>query len=168
MTDTPAPSPAAEFANPLSAIRLVLDFGVSHYYAGQLALIIAQQVAALEAENARLKDILNTPHTQNFLEAVQIEAAHQRERWGSEHDIGKTPDDWLWLIAFLATKAAQAERYGDREKYLHHIITCAAACANWHANASGSDASMRPGIGPGNAIFDALSPPAAPATDPKP
>lgn len=91
---------------------------------------------------------LNAPELHSFRDAVVLEAAHQRERWGSDHDAGKTPEDWMWVVAYLSTKATQAHRYGDREKYLHHIITCAAACANWHAAATGENTAMRPGIAP--------------------
>lgn len=98
---------------------------------------------ALEAESK-----LNAPELHNFRDAVVLEAAHQRERWGNEHDAGKTDEDWLWLVAYLSTKAAQANRYGDREKRLHHIITCGAACANWHAFATGEHTGMRAGVDP--------------------
>lgn len=90
---------------------------------------------------------LNAPELHSFRDAVVLEAAHQRQRWGTDHDEGKDVDDWLWLVAYLATKASQAHRYGDGEKCLHHIITCAAACANWHANTSGQNFEMRPGVG---------------------
>ena len=103
---------------------------------------LAQKSAA---ELERMDALLNAPEIHEFTEAVTREAAHQRGRWGTEHDDGKTASDWLWLVAFLATKATQAERYGDREKYLHHIITAAAACCNWHAHASGTNTAMRPG-----------------------
>ena len=53
------------------------------------------------------------------LEAV--EAAHQRMRWPSEKDAGKTDADWFWLIGYLAGKALHKP-----EKRLHHIITAAA------------------------------------------
>lgn len=95
-----------------------------------------------EAEKYRM---LSTPEIHDFMIAVEREAAHQRERWGNKHDDGKTPEDWLWLIAYLATKAAQASRYRDSDKYLHHIITCAAAACNWHANATGASTAMRAG-----------------------
>lgn len=97
---------------------------------------------------------LNAPELHSFRDAVVLEAAHQRERWGSDHDAGKTFEDWLWLVAYLSTKASQANRYGDREKALHHIITCAAACANWHAFATGEHTGMRPGVDP--ARFDSV------------
>lgn len=105
-----------------------------------------KKLEAANTEIARLKALINTPLTDDFMQAVRVEAAHQRERWGSEHDEGKTPEDWLWLVAYLSTKATQANRYEDAGKYLHHIITCAAACLNWHANATGTETKMRPGV----------------------
>lgn len=96
---------------------------------------------------------LDAPNIHDFAQAIVSEAAHQRERWGTKDDAGKSPEDWLWLIAFLATKATQAMRYGDYEKYLHHIITCAAACCNWHANATGKNIEMKAGAsGPVDSI----------------
>lgn len=98
-----------------------------------------------DLRDAIRSELINTPELENFSEAIRLEALHQRERWGSDHDDGKEPADWLWLVAYLATKATQAARYGDHEKYIHHIITCGAACLNWHANATGADTSMRVG-----------------------
>jgi hypothetical protein len=96
-------------------------------------------------EVARLNGVINTPEIIDFVKAVQIEAVHQRERWGSEHDEGKTPADWFWLLGYLAGKALHSAITGDRDKLLHHIITTAAACANWHAQVLGK-CDMRPGI----------------------
>lgn len=107
---------------------------------------LQKKLNAANAEIARLTGLINNPQMVDFLVAVKLEAIHQRERWGSEHDDGKGPEDWLWLVAYLSTKATQASRYEDREKYLHHIITCAAACLNWHANATGTETTMRPGV----------------------
>lgn len=81
---------------------------------------------------ATIREMLERPHIKDFLEAAQIEAAHQTARWGEDHDTGKSPEDWLWVVAYLTTKAIQAQRYGDHAQYMHHIITTAAACANWH------------------------------------
>jgi hypothetical protein len=89
-----------------------------------------------------------TPEVHDFVQAVEREALHQRQRWSTEHDGGKQPEDWLWLVAYLATKAVMSHRYSDREKYLHHIVTTAAACCNWHANASGVHRAMRAGAVP--------------------
>lgn len=82
-----------------------------------------------KAELKRLKDLVWTPHTEEFLEAVQIEAAHQRDRWGPKHDQVKTEEDWYWLMGWLVGKAVRPE---NQEKRLHHIVTTAAACLNWH------------------------------------
>lgn len=90
---------------------------------------------ALSAE-ARLAQ-LEVPEINNFVEGMIREATHARGRWGVEHDMNKTPEDWLWLIAYLATKAATAARYGDAEKYKHHLVTAAGALMNWHAHAAG-------------------------------
>jgi hypothetical protein len=101
------------------------------------------------AEIARIRaDIINTPETADFMAGVPIEATHQRERWGVDHDAGKSPFDWFWLIGYLAQKAADAAVRGDVEKAKHHTISTGAALANWHANLSGAGTSMRPGIEP--------------------
>lgn len=88
-----------------------------------------------------LDGLINSPHTAEFLEAVKLEAAHQRERWDSSHDSGKADADWFWLIGYLAGKALHKP-----DKQLHHIITTAAACLNWHMARTGTDTRMRPGI----------------------
>jgi hypothetical protein len=94
-------------------------------------------------------EIINTPETADFMAGVPLEAAHQRERWSVDHDAGKTPFDWFWLIGYLAQKAASAQIAGNTEKAKHHTISTAAALANWHAQLDGLTA-MRPGIGPDN------------------
>ena len=90
--------------------------------------------------------IINTPETADFMAGVPLEAAHQRERWGSAHDAGKTPLDWFWLIGYLAQKAADAAVHGDHDKAKHHCISTAAALANWHASLNGGASFMRPGL----------------------
>lgn len=99
---------------------------------------------AKAAEIERLNAIINTPHTDDFWKAVSIEAEHQRQRWGAEGDAGKTPADWFWLVGYLAGKALHAHAAGNAEKAEHHIITTAAACANWHRAVFGKT-NMRPG-----------------------
>lgn len=105
----------------------------------------------LRAEVERLRKEINTPEIVDFVKAVQLEAAHQRERWGTEHDDGKTTADWYWLIGYLAGKALFHLLANNQEKGLHHIITTAAACANWHLHATGVNTLMRPGIAPPDA-----------------
>ena len=108
-------------------------------------LYSAATVAELLAEVDRLNAIVNTPQANDFLRAVSTEAEHQRQRWGSDHDAGKTPADWFWLVGYLAGKALHAHGAGDTTKAEHHIITTAAALANWHLSMFGKT-DMRPGI----------------------
>jgi hypothetical protein len=110
------------------------------------------EIDKLKAENERLNQIINTPQSNDFLRAVSIEAEHQRQRWGTKSDKGKTPTDWLWLIGYLAGKAVNAQILGNKEKTEHHIITTAGACENWHLALMGKT-DMRPGID-GEAVLD--------------
>lgn len=102
------------------------------------------ELVRVKEENARIVGMINSPQIADFLEAVKLEAIHQRERWGTDHDAGKENSDWFWLIGYLAGKAIRPD--ATPEKMLHHIITTAAACLNWHAARTGSDTRMRPGI----------------------
>jgi hypothetical protein len=133
--------------------------------------IAAEEMETAADELDALRKEINTPELIDFVKAVNNEAAHQRQRWGTEHDAGKKPEDWFWLIGHLAGKScrhfAMAEMLTEianapgfiydragmlrkveyhRDKGLHHIITTAAACANWHLYATGVDTRMRPGI----------------------
>jgi hypothetical protein len=123
------------------------------------SLVVTFQKMQMEIE--RLDGLINTPHIEDFLTAVRLEAAHQRERWGVEHDAGKTDVDWFWLIGYLAGKALNEGKSAPDAintrtfpptsfvtKQLHHIITTAAACLNWHMQKRGDDTRMRPGIAP--------------------
>ena len=89
---------------------------------------------------------LDQPIIDDFIRGVERETAYQRQLWGTSSDAGKAPADWFWLIGYLAGKALRAAVTGDRNKALHHTISTAAACANWHAAISGTDTRMRPGI----------------------
>lgn len=125
----------------------VLPYQPSEFTAeGRAYIELQAHCRELQDEVARLQALINTPHTADFMQAVQLEAVHQRERWGVEHDAGKEDSDWFWLIGYLAGKAIRPD--ATPEKRLHHIITTAAACLNWHAARSGVDTRMRPGIEP--------------------
>lgn len=80
-------------------------------------------------EILRLRKIIDTPETDDFISAVSREAEHQKTRWGKNHDKDKTVWDWFWLIGYLSQKAASATTYTKRK---HHMITTAAALKNWH------------------------------------
>lgn len=86
--------------------------------------------AAIRADER--KRILNTPELRDFADGVVLEAEHQRERWGADHDADKSAWDWFWTLGYLGQKAAGAALSGNREKALHHTITAAALLANWH------------------------------------
>lgn len=91
----------------------------------------ASRIAELEAEVARLSGLINNPVTNDWIEGVRIEAAHQRERWPAEHDAGKSASDWFWLVGYLAGKALNAAIAGNVDKVKHHTISAGAALLNW-------------------------------------
>lgn len=103
-------------------------------------------VARLQAEVERLTALLDTPHTEDWFEGVKLESGHQIKRWGTEHDAGKTPADWFWLIGYLSQKAMTAQMAGDDTKARHHTISTGAAMLNWFRAIVGDSNAMRPGI----------------------
>lgn len=113
-----------------------------------LKLAVDERNAA-RAEVERLKGIINTPGTDDFIASILTEAAHQQERWGAAHDTGKEDSDWFWLLGFLAGKAIRPE--ANPEKKRHHVIATAAVCLNWHRHLMGHG-TMRPGIEPPRAL----------------
>jgi hypothetical protein len=124
-----------------------------------LSNVLGKALTALtdmREERDRLTRLINTPTTSDWLEGVRIEAAHQQERWGTDHDAGKTAADWFWLVGYLAGKALHAANAGDQEKARHHTISTGAVLANWwRAIAADAEARMRPGIEPPAALFQA-------------
>lgn len=123
--------------------------------AGSMGTSLQEQVddlrirlSQVEAERDRLIALLNTPEVDDFDKAVPLEAGHQVIRWGADHDAGKAPADWFWLIGYLAGKALAAHISGDMFKAKHHCISAAAALRNWHAHIRSGETVMRPGISP--------------------
>ncbi|NUP12935.1 MAG: hypothetical protein HOW73_43400 [Polyangiaceae bacterium] len=100
----------------------------------------------LRGRVTELEALINTPELDDFAKGVVLEAKHQRDRWGTEHDAGKEPADWFWLLGYLAGKAMKSLSDGDVEKAKHHVIASAAMLANWHAAITGTNTAMRPGI----------------------
>lgn len=86
----------------------------------------------LLGEYDRQYALLNSPETRDFLNGVQLEAAHQRARWGAPHDREKSAEHWYWLVGYLAGKALRSAITGDVEKARHHTISSAAALLHWH------------------------------------
>lgn len=137
-----------EFEKALDAVIEVAQQRRPYYhdYPNKRAYVLSLHRAALE--DAKKYRALATPEISDFLKAVEREALHQRDRWGVEHDAGKADSDWFWLIGFLAGKALHKP-----EKMLHHIITTAAACLNWHAARVSAHTAMRPGISGEGAVM---------------
>jgi hypothetical protein len=106
---------------------------------------IAREFERKAARIAELEALINTPTTNDWLEGVRLESAHQIERWGAYHDAGKEVWDWFWLIGYLAQKAAASFVSGNVEKAKHHTISTGAALLNWHRAITGENTRMRPG-----------------------
>jgi len=75
--------------------------------------------------------IASQPITKDFLDGVTAEATFQRAKFAKD-DVSKQPQDWFWLVGYLGGKALRGHLEKDRLKALHHTISVAAACANWH------------------------------------
>lgn len=105
----------------------VVAWGVGNDGDADLIASAPADIAALVAEVERLVAERDHPETADFLAGVAREVAHQRARWGANHDATKTPEDWFWLIGYLVGKALHKP-----EKRLHHLVTAAAALCNWH------------------------------------
>lgn len=98
------------------------------------------------ANLAEASKMWDGPETTDWFEGVRKEAAFQVAKWGKNHDDGKNPEDWFWLLGYLAGKALAAQFSGDEEKAKHHTISAGAALLNWHARMSKLASMFRPGI----------------------
>lgn len=106
---------------------------------------LQKKLTLAEAERDQLKALLNTPEVDDFDKSLPLESGHQVTRWGSEHDTGKTPADWFWLVGYLAGKALTAHISDDTFKAKHHCISTAAVLRNWHAHIRSGETAMWPG-----------------------
>jgi hypothetical protein len=105
------------------------------------------EVDGLKAENARLLALISRPYIGAWTDEILVEAAHQRDRWGADQDHGKAPEDWFWLIGYLAGKALASHKAGDLAKAHHHTVSTAAVLAHWAATIDGNENVFRPGLG---------------------
>lgn len=122
--------------------RLYLD---GHHDLADRLEDLQTEIGTALAELAQLQAMVNSPITLDFLKGTANEVVHQVVRWGTVHDRAKEPQDWHWLIAYLAGKALRAHIDGDVEKALHHTISTAAALGNWHAHIKLGHSEMQPG-----------------------
>lgn len=128
----------------LHSLRVVDDRVLSAFAVD----LIAERDAA-RSKHGRLRELIDSAvECRDFVLDMQLEAAHQVERWGVEHDAGKRPEDWFTLLQYLLGKAASAHFDGNRAKLLHHIVTGAAVLFNWWRRETGVEVTMRPGVAP--------------------
>lgn len=92
-----------------------------------------------------LESQINSPHSHDFMNDVRLEAAHQVDRWGTAHDVGKAAEDWFWLVGYLTGKCLASVKAGDTAKALHHTISVAAVMKNWNAHLKCVERSFQPG-----------------------
>lgn len=95
-------------------------------------------------ELLHMDQLLNTPSTKDFLHSVNLEAAHQTQRYPPEHDANKTPEDWREVAEHLTEKIVLALQSGDTDKALHHTISTAALMAHWHQHITQSAIETHP------------------------
>lgn len=89
-------------------------------------------LARAEQDAERMRALINTPETADFIEGMKREVAHQVQRWGYAHDRSKSAENWFWLVGYLTGKALRSAITGDHEKARHHTISSGAALFNWH------------------------------------
>ena len=79
-----------------------------------------------------IRELIERPQIGEFFDVARMEAAHQRARWGEDHDASKSPEDWFWVFGYLAGKSLAAFKDGNIEKAKHHTISAAAVLAHWN------------------------------------
>lgn len=95
---------------------------------------VAKDISSLLLEAVDQMDWQNDePGIDDFMSAVTSEMKHQRKRWGKDHDTSKGIFDWIALSVRLQGKMVEAVWNGDKDKFLHHVITLAAVMGNCHA-----------------------------------
>lgn len=99
------------------------------YYGNTEAAI---EFAAEEYSAQCIKEKINKPELNNFIEGFKIEAVHQVERWGLEQEEKKPPHHYIMVLAKLMGKLAVAIWDKDADKFKHHCITIAASLFNCH------------------------------------
>lgn len=99
---------------------------------GRTAESYEEEISILKTEIKRLKDLINDPEIDNFIEGVKIEAPHQTERWGKEKEESAPPHHYVLVITKLLGKLTVAIWDKDVTKFKHHCITIAAAMLNCH------------------------------------
>lgn len=113
---------------------------------GSTAEALVQFAIGRAREGDEVREMVNSPRTDEWFASVRQEAGHQVLRWGSDHDAGKRVEDWVSLFQYLIGKLVKAHWDGNRDKLLHHVVTVGAVALNMHKNLTGEDTRMRPGL----------------------
>lgn len=118
-------------------LRLSLALSEADDVAAAALAALAQrvdQVTTVQQERDALLEQINSPVTEEFILGTRNEIVHQVHRYGTVHDRAKEPQEWYFLLGYLAGKILRAQIDGDREKALHHTISSAAMLGNWHTH----------------------------------
>jgi hypothetical protein len=79
-----------------------------------------------------IESAFDDPVIDDFIEGLRIEIPYQQHVWNVE-DAGKSISCWIRLIHHLTAKIGESDWNHKPDKAKHHIITTAAALANFHA-----------------------------------
>lgn len=93
-----------------------------------------------KSQRELINAIINTPQTENFIDAVKIEIQHHIERWGDESE--KHPHDFHCVISYLNGKLIKSIWEKDVEKFEHHLITITAVCGTCHKYLKSSESNV--------------------------
>lgn len=105
------------------------DWRTTNGHGGVDALSREYFIAGAEYEHDAL---VNNPEIEDFVKGVQLEAAHQLERWGIENEEANPPHHFVLVMAKLLGKLSTDIFDRDHEKFKHHCIAIAAEMHNIH------------------------------------
>lgn len=110
-------------------------------YASLQSTAKEERIKELAGEVERLNGLINNPIVKEFMDGVNNEIAHQYERWGDETEV--PPHHFAMVLGYLLGKLNKAIFDKDAEKFIHHIITCAAVsgCVHKYFFTNGSQVS---------------------------
>lgn len=77
-----------------------------------------------------IDELINTPHSKDFIEAIKFEMAHHKQKWGDESH--KPFLHFANVLQYLLGKMIKCYWDGDAVKTEHHITTIAAVAGTAH------------------------------------
>lgn len=94
--------------------------------------LCSKEKSELRARIAELEALINSPELDDFIGGLQLESAHQTERWGKESEENSPPHHYVLVANKLLGKLSVSIFDRDTDKFKHHCITLAAAMYNAH------------------------------------